>query len=281
VRRGNIVIYPRYQANRRTPTRDFAPNAIQAVKEAIRTLQGEGHVKPELEKFAIVGHSAGGQTTANMAALAVSSGLPEPKAVMSVQPGKSWNISERIQIPLENLSSIPSKTLLLAVVGDKDRIARDVDAKRIFNETPQIPKANKNYVILVSDDHGEPPLIANHFCPVAVDDRYDSGESTEKRPGLLTRLREALRPKKAKGRDEEAERGAQGEDEDVSTVKDGSRTLNALDYYGLWKLFDGLCDAAFYGKNREYALGNTPQQRFMGKWSDGLPVKELLVLDSP
>jgi hypothetical protein len=51
--------------------------------------------------------------------------------------------------------------------------------------------------------------------------------------------------------------------------------------YGLWKLFDGLSDAAFFGKNREYALGNTPQQRFMGKWSDGVPVKELVVTDKP
>jgi acetyl esterase/lipase len=42
---------------------------------------------------------------------------------------------------------------------------------------------------------------------------------------------------------------------------------NALDYYGLWKWFDALTDAAFYnGLNRNVALGNTPQQRFMGFW---------------
>jgi hypothetical protein len=57
--------------------------------------------------------------------------------------------------------------------------------------------------------------------------------------------------------------------------------VNALDYYGTWKLFDGLIDAAFTGKNRDYALGNTPQQRFMGVWSDGVPVKELKVTDKP
>jgi hypothetical protein len=28
-------------------------------------------------------------------------------------------------------------------------------------------------------------------------------------------------------------------------------------------------------------LGNTPQQRFMGVWSDGVPVKELKVTDQP
>ena len=56
---------------------------------------------------------------------------------------------------------------------------------------------------------------------------------------------------------------------------------DAMDYFGLWKLFDGLCDAAFSGKNRQFALGNTPQQRFMGKWSDGTPVKELVITDKP
>ena len=56
---------------------------------------------------------------------------------------------------------------------------------------------------------------------------------------------------------------------------------DALDYYGTWKLLDGLTDAAFYGKNRAYALGNTPQQRFMGRWSDGVPVKPLEVVARP
>lgn len=55
------------------------------------------------------------------------------------------------------------------------------------------------------------------------------------------------------------------------------RKLTALDYYALWKVFDGLTDAAFYGENREYALGNTPEQRYMGTWQDGTPIRELEV----
>jgi len=54
---------------------------------------------------------------------------------------------------------------------------------------------------------------------------------------------------------------------------------DALDFYGTWKLLDGLLDAAFYGRNRKYALGDTTEQRFMGRWSDGTPVKKLEVLD--
>lgn len=60
-----------------------------------------------------------------------------------------------------------------------------------------------------------------------------------------------------------------------------SDTTNSLDWFGFWKWFDGLCDAAFYSENRNYALGNTPEQRFMGHWSDGTPVHETIVTDNP
>lgn len=61
---------------------------------------------------------------------------------------------------------------------------------------------------------------------------------------------------------------------------DASRgyAIDALDYYGYWKLLDGLTDAAFYGKNREYALGNTFQQRYRGTWNDGEPIRELEIV---
>src|SRR5690349_24450164 len=61
VKRGNIVVYPRYQANLLTPIKDFLPNTLAAVKDALHRLQTErGHVTPDLSKFATVGHSLGG-----------------------------------------------------------------------------------------------------------------------------------------------------------------------------------------------------------------------------
>jgi len=225
VKRGSIVVYPVYQDNLRTPPRDFTPNAIAAVKDAIQRLQKEpGHVKPELDKFALAGHSMGGVLSANMAALWAEAGLPKPRAVMCVEPGKTWGVVKAIAITLEDLSRIPKETLLISVVGDNDNIAGSTDAKRIFRESTQIPLENKNFVTLVSDAHGQPALRANHFAPVLS---------------------------------------------------------NALNYYGTWKLLDALTDAAFYGRNRNFALGNTPEQRFMGRWSDGVPVKEMIISVSP
>ena len=260
VKRGNIVIYPRYQATLLTPLRDFTPNTIAAVKDALARLQSEkGHVSPELNKFAAVGHSMGGLLAANLAALAVESKLPRVRAVMSVEPG----ITESpINFALADLKKIPADTLLLALAGDQDSLVRDTDAKRIYYESTRVSAANKDFITLVSDSHGTPALLASHRAPTALDKSYDSGEGLSGAPaGTSDPIGDAPQVKRR--------------------VRPETMMVNALDYYGTWKLFDALCDAAFTGRNREYALGNTPQQRFMGLWSDGTAVKELIVTDKP
>jgi dienelactone hydrolase len=233
VKRGNIVIYPRYQESITSPSDEFTPNSIQAIKEAIGVLQSGGHVKPDLEKFAIVGHSAGGLISINTAALAASQGLPQPKAVFCVEPGKSRSTNDTMGPILSDLSKVPSSILLLTLAGDKDDWVGNSDAKKIYLETTQITRENKNYVLLVSDDQGYPSLNADHFAPLAFE--------------------------------------VQIRDDNIYLL------TSSMDYYGTWKLFDGLCDAAFYGQNREFALGNTSQQRYMGLWSDGTPAKEMVI----
>jgi len=260
VKRGNIVIYPRYQASLLTPLKDFTPNTITAVKDALGRLQSEkGHVSPDLNKFAAVGHSMGGLLAANLAALAAESKLPRVQAVMCVEPG----ITESpVNFALADLKKIPASTLLLALAGDQDGLVRDTDAKRIYYESTHVSAANKDFITLVSDSHGTPVLLASHRAPTALDKSYDSGEGLSGAPaGTSDPVGDAPQVQRR--------------------VRPETMMVNALDYYGTWKLFDALCDAAFTGKNRQYALGNTPQQRFMGLWSDGTPVKELIVTDKP
>jgi pimeloyl-ACP methyl ester carboxylesterase len=260
VKRGNIVIYPRYQSNLLTPIGDFLPNTLYAVKDAVERLRTEpGHVSADLSKFATVGHSLGGLLAVNIAALASESSLPRVVAVMSVEPG----ITEApINVPLADLKKIPAETLLLAVAGDQDTLVRDYDAKRVYYESTRVPEKNKDFVMLVTDAHGRPALQASHRAPTAHDKNYDNGEGVGGGPA------------------ENSNRVGDARQTSQSARLE-TMMVNAMDFYGTWKLFDGLCDAAFYGKNREYALGNTPQQRFMGVWSDGVPVKELKVTDKP
>jgi pimeloyl-ACP methyl ester carboxylesterase len=260
VKRGNIVIYPRYQATLLTGISEFTPNALRAVKDAVSRLKTEpGHVSADLSKFATVGHSLGGLLAANVAALASESELPRVSAVMSVEPG----ITEApINVPLADLKKLPPETLLLAVAGDQDTLVRDYDAKRIYYESTRIPPDNKDFVLMVSDSHGRPALQASHRAPTAHDKSYDNGEGVGGGPAIAdTRVGDAPQTSRRARLD--------------------SMMVNAMDFYATWKLFDALCDAAFYNKNREYALGNTPQQRFMGIWSDGVPVQELKITDKP
>jgi pimeloyl-ACP methyl ester carboxylesterase len=276
VRRGNIVIYPRYQADLGTPFSEFTDNALAAVKNALERLRTEaGHVRPDLEKFAAAGHSVGGLLTANLAALAADSGLPRVRAIMSVQPAPTWTPLRLMNVPLADLAKIPSDTLLLAVVGDSDLLAGDRDAKRVFNESTKVPLANKDFITLISDPHGQPALNAGHLSPAAPDASFDNGE--QRTPPANEPVGGPLRDRVRERRDNRT--GGSGLPEADSRGRETG--VNALDYYGLWKLFDALCDAAFYGRNRQFALGNTPQQRFMGKWSDGTAVKELRVTDQP
>lgn len=225
VKKGNIVVYPRYQRGLYSGYKEFNSNAIQAVKDAIETLQQEDHVSPELDKFAIVGHSLGGGITANMAAQAEDEGLPIPKVIMPVQPAIAYSETG-------DFSKIPAETLMLVVVGEDDTVVGNRSGIIIFNNSAQIPLSNKDFVIQVTDTYGDPDLVADHIAPVCL-------------------------------------------------PKSLSDTVDAMDFYSTWKLFDALTDYAFYGINEEYCLGDTPEQRYMGLWSDGTPVKELIVTDNP
>jgi hypothetical protein len=135
---------------------------------------------------------------------------------------------------------IPAATLMVVAVGADAK--RDSSARRILQGSTLIPPENKNYVALPSDLHGNPPIISDHFAPCAADSFEESAASKPRNQW----------------------RG---------------RTRDTLDYFGYWKLCDGLLDAAFFGRNREYALTDSPELRFMGLWSDGTPVREATIID--
>jgi len=268
VKRGSIVIFPVYQDSLRTLTSDFTPNAAAGIRSAIDKLQSKpGHVKPQLDKVAIVGHSMGGVITANLGAQWKQLGIPLPKALMCVEPGKTSAMSRIVSIKLADMSMIPKDTLLLTIAGDRDLLVRDIDAKRIFRESTNVLPQNKNYIVLVSDDHGLPPLIADHRAPIATNPKYTdvSAEGVAGQTLIEWQLR----------------RNTESTDDSPDDMAADTHGVDALGFYGVWKLFDALTDAAFYGRNREYALGNTPQQRFMGTWSDGAAVNELQVTTIP
>jgi pimeloyl-ACP methyl ester carboxylesterase len=309
VRRGNIVVYPRCQLGMMDDPLQYVPNAAASLRDALQILNQPGHVHPEIDKVAFMGYSMGGLVAANLAVRAPAEGLPQPKALLIAQPGRQQ------LLPLEDLSKLPAPTLLVCVLAESDLIVGEADGRAIYRQATAIPAANKALLMLRDDQHGQPPLLATHPGPLAYDPDYDAAAiphapAPGSAPGSATHpaiapasdeVPSTLRIPGVSGIFGMLESGADGSHH-APTTKPAGAAVNprhaapstrltfrrpwetppdAYDYFGYWKLLDGLCDAAFTGRHREYALGDTVQQRFMGLWSDGTPVRPLTVLKGP
>ncbi|MBN9392464.1 MAG: alpha/beta hydrolase fold domain-containing protein [Chloroflexi bacterium] len=167
VRRGNILIFPVYQDRNSTDGTNYTENALTALKAALPRLQDGTHVKPDLGNFSLLGYSAGGVIATNLAARAEKSGLPVAKTLVAVSPGGCSNCSIlairnfTLDQPAE-LAAIPASTRLLLMVGNQDIIVGKSAASLIWQNTAQIPAANKNYLEFDTDNYGTPGLVADH-----------------------------------------------------------------------------------------------------------------------
>ena len=63
----------------------------------------------------------------------------------------------------------------------------------------------------------------------------------------------------------------------VCTAQQG--TADAYDWKFCWKVWDALRSCAYAGRACRYALGDTPQHRSIGSWSDGVPITRLKIQD--
>ncbi len=172
VRSGHIVIFPRYQTDAFTKPTDFLANTLAAVTDALDVLHtAPGHVRPAADQFALIGHSAGGNLAAQMAALAKEARLPRPRAVIAMMPGEVQPIRE------PTFDKIPAETLLIVAVAENDRIVGDVRAREIFTESTAIPLSRKKYILYRTDLHGMPRLIAHHLSCTAAHSDFDKGDA--------------------------------------------------------------------------------------------------------
>jgi pimeloyl-ACP methyl ester carboxylesterase len=238
VRDGKIVIFPTYQNEVGTHPQDFLPNAVAAIRDALGVLAtGVGHVRPDPGRFALIGHSAGGNLAAQIAALAADphSDLPVPQAVIATMPG------EIVPIPNLSLSSVGASTLLVVMVGEEDVLVGDLRGRQIFAQTTAIPPSRKRFVLFRSDRHGYPPLIAEHTAPSGHHSRFDNGAGV------------------------------------FRAFQVGLAEVNALDRAGFWRMSDLTMDAAFANKTLDDAARDEEQFRHLGFWSDGRKVIQPIV----
>ncbi|MCS6934116.1 MAG: hypothetical protein NZM35_03065 [Chitinophagales bacterium] len=236
VRKGNIVIYPRYQKDLTSSNSTFNDSCAKGILRALDTLKLPGHVKPRLQNFFILGHSVGGILTANMTMLHQQYGLPKPLTAFSMQPGASSFL-------MSSYAAFPPDVKYLIAVGENDIIVGTGPGQTLYNQTTQAPTTHKNLIKHVADNHGSPPITATHDEPGAPDNDFDNGETN-------------------------------------LFIQFTNGKVDAVDYFCFWKLQDALMDCALHNQNCDYAFGDTPNQHGMGYWSDGVPVKKLVVTPS-
>lgn len=237
VRRGNIVIFPRYQKNLFTPNpRHFPENVAKAIRQALVELDTGEHVRPVADPLVMVGHSYGGTVAAYLGIHFAEFDIPQPKAIMMVSPGTGFFKGAR----LEDYANMPVDTRLIIVVSDDDQVVGDQLGKLVFETAVNTP--NRNLIRQYPDDHGEPEITAGHNQAYALYTAFDNGMHNFS-------YQRALR----------------------------IASTDAVDHHGYWKLLDALIDCTSRGDNCNFALGNTPEQRSLGNWSDGTPVREFEV----
>ena len=209
VRNGRIVIFPRYQKDVGTLPADFLPNSLAAVRDALGVLHnGVGHVRPDTEHFALIGHSAGGNLAAQVGAVSADphAEIPLPRAIIALMPGEVFPMREPNLGAFQGrpfCSLLSAKTIWSSVTNA---------GGEIFAGATAVPLSRKRFMLFRSDRHGFPPLIAEHTAPTGVHHRLDNGE------GLFRNLQLSF------------------------------SDVNALDRVGFWRISDLTLDAAFAGQ---------------------------------
>lgn len=231
VRKGNVVVYPRYQDTILTPCLGYLVNpegcissALKGIRDGIALLQSSpDRVQPQLDKTSYFGFSFGGIITANLTNRWASLGLPQPRVIFLDDPhdGDGSNLEHTLDA---SMSGIPSSTLVQCHSGSES-VSATGGCNAFFPRLTHIPISGKNLVETFADSHGSPTLSSAH------------GVSK-------------------------------------------SQPTDAYDWYFVWKSFDAMRDCAFSGANCQYGLGDTPEHRFNGLWSDGVPIHPLTIKTS-
>ncbi|MFT6322217.1 MAG: acetyl esterase/lipase [Granulosicoccus sp.] len=238
VRKGNIVIFPRYQKNVYSPKpKHFSTNVSQAIRDALKKMESTDFIKPITRNFAMIGHSYGGVITADLAVNFEKHNIPKPVTILLCSPG-SGPLKGGI---LDTYEAMPSDIKMVIMVAEDDRIVGEKFGKKVFKTATNV--ILRNYIRQLRDNSTNPPHRAGHNESYALDMEFDNGKRN-------ATARRALR----KG------------------------TTNHIDYYGYWKIFDALLECSQAGENCEYAFGNTPEQRFLGLNSNNQPLLELEVI---
>lgn len=238
VAKGNIVIYPRYQKNLVWPRPDGFPP---------NAARGIRDALARLQQDGPIRPK-----TDRVAYIAHSYG-----GVIATNLGVHW---QQYDIPkptsmllcepgsgplkggrLADYSGLPHDLQMVIVVGEDDYVVGAEFGDLVFRTAVNTPM--RNLVVQRRSTDGRRWVSASHSEPYSYDLDFDTGLRNYTTNRVLMTSR-----------------------------------LNEVDFNCYWKFADALMASTREGCYTEVAFGNTPDQRYLGRWPDGSFMRELEVL---
>lgn len=245
VLKGNVVIYPRWQTSVVSPClgpfyiQPCVNAAVEGIRGGIAYLQADAErVQPDLDKASYFGFSFGGIITANFLNRYVALGLPKPRVLFLDEPHDGGFLGASEPALDKSLAGIPSTTLVECHVG----------ANGVNDEKPGFENSTCNALFpKLAHIPAQNKALVLSYTDAHGDPALSSGH------------------------------GVSAGDGGVSSGQNVVSRLDAYDWNFVWKVWDALRNTAYYGTDSAYALGDTPEHRSMGAWSDGTPIKPLKI----
>lgn len=135
---GDTVIYPVYQTVNTKPEH-YLENALAGIRAGLSA------VSVDPKGIVLIGHTTGGALAFDCAAVAQREGLPAPRAVVAVYPGR--HPVSGFAVTSSDLSDIPASTRLIAIAGPGDPIPNgDQEAHALLDGATHVPMAQRVYM---------------------------------------------------------------------------------------------------------------------------------------
>jgi hypothetical protein len=210
-------------------------SSVSGIRGAIAYLRAHPQmVQPRLDETSYCGFSFGGIITANELNHYQALGLPKPRAVFLDDP-EDGGVAGPGEVALDpSLSGIPRTTRLVCHSGASGALV--LNKGGVLHSSCNVVFARL----------GQIPA-SNKSLVLTSNDSHGS-------PPL---------------------RAIHGVCAAAGVPGSQTGTFGAPDTYDwgfCWKNFDSLRACALYGTDCQYALGNNPEHRYIGTWSDGVPV---------
>ncbi len=224
VSRGNTVLFPSWKTRSvRLRSRMRYDLALKGFKAALELLTED----IDTSRIGIFGHSFGGGMVPALAHYFLSERRWGGVGAF-LYLSAPWYVHH---VTNTQLDEIPPNTRVVIQVFDDESFTDWRIAEDVFYSIG-VPRENKEFVIVHSDDLHSPPIRAEH----------------------------------------------------VATLSGERHSIDAVDYFALYRVLDALADCAFTGSEQgcAVALGEGEDRKVsMGIWPDGIPVTELKATDSP